>query len=277
VALRRAKIKLNGRRDIAGSLSVRALTIGVSLTLLAGPASAIDTVAPAETVTVESDSPIGLWKFNLPQSFDLHGVVGKAEWGPMADEFCQIEKMHTELTVHCLGLRVGGQDVSRGRLSIKGDHIRMVWGSMWTYLAINGTMRSAAQFAGTISASHLGISSDDPDKVTGTKLFLVASTPDSGGKSALLTRLLDQMTRGTVTEPTAMPTPNAVPNKPGAYIRLLKPDTLEALGGLQSITYLGDGGLSPPLSFYDVEFVNGHLICSLRQNSEGTLDQFDCG
>lgn len=277
MAISRAEAEFCGWQIITGTLGVRAITVIVCLNFLAVPALAAETVVPAETVTVESDSPVGLWKFTLPQSFNLNGVLGKSEWGPIADQFCQIEKMHGELMAHCLGLRIGGRDVSRGRATIKGDHIRIIWGSMWTHLMIDGTMRTAVQFDGTLSVSHFGISADDPDKVTGTKLSLVANAPDSGGKSALLTRLLYQMAKGSVTEPIATPTPNAAPSKHKPNIRLLKPDTLTALGDVLSLSYLGNGGLLPPLAFYDVEFVNGHLICSLHQTNDGKLDQFDCG
>lgn len=232
------------------------------------------TVAPPETVTVESDSPVGLWKITFPQSFGSL-LVGKTEWGPLTDEFCQIEKMRNELTVHCLGLRLGGQDVSRGRLSIQGSHIRMAWGSALFYAAINGTRQSATQFDGTLSVNHLGISSDDPERVTGTRLSVPADTPDKGGKSGLLTRLLDEMAKGAVTEPLAPAAPQV---GPGTNVRLLKPDTLQALGEIQSMIYLGRKNLATSSTeVYDVELTNGHLICELHQAADNAIDYFDCG
>jgi hypothetical protein len=235
-----------------------------------------ETVAPPETVTVESDSPVGLWKITVPRGF-RSPFVGKTEWGPLTDEFCQIEKMRNELTVHCLGLRLGGRDVSRGSLSIQGSHIRMAWGSTFFYMAINGTRQSAGQFEGTLSVNALGISSDAPEQVTGTRLSVPADTPDKGGKSGLLARLLDEMAKGVVTEPLA-PMPAAAQVGPGTYVRLLKPDTLQALGSVQSMIYLGRKNIAAgPTDVYDVEFANGHLICELHQAADNAIDYFDCG
>ncbi len=249
---------------------MRKRLIAFWLVLFAIPAMAADT----ETVTVENASIIGVWKINLPQSFSFH-LLGKTEWGPMVDQFCQMEEIRRELTVHCLGFRINRQDVSRGSLSIKGNRIRMAWGSMMLYFAMNGTLRSAGQFEGTVSVQALGISSDAPDKATGTRLSLSANAPDTGGKSGLLARVLQEMADGVF----------VVPSDANAdQIKILKPETLRPMGAIQSIIYLGETvfkNTAPPVpdshSVYDVEFENGHLICGLHRRADGGLDNFDCG
>ena len=90
---------------------------------------------PVETVEVEDSSPTGVWKFVMPQGFKS-SLVGKTEWGPTIDVFCEIEKIRTELMVHCPGLHGGGGDISRGTVSINGNRIRLVWGSMLNHISI---------------------------------------------------------------------------------------------------------------------------------------------
>lgn len=236
------------------------------LCLLTGSATA----QPVETVRVDDASPVGVWKFNMPQGFHA-SPLGKTRWGSMADQFCEIEKIRATMTVHCLGLRFGGEDISRGTASIRDSHLRLTWGSMLHYVAINGVLGPAGQFEGTFSLQNLGISSDAPENVTGEKLALSAGAPDKAGKSGLLAHTLDEMAKGALTAP---PDPSA------AAVKILKPETLQALGSVQSVIYIGEKNLSStmdPYSVYDVEFANGHLICELRQAADNRLDYFDCG
>jgi hypothetical protein len=76
--------------------------------LLTGSVSA----QPIEAVTVEDSSVAGVWKFTAPQGFSA-SLLGKTRWGPMTDEFCEIEKIRTAMTVHCPGLHFDGTDISR--------------------------------------------------------------------------------------------------------------------------------------------------------------------
>jgi hypothetical protein len=246
---------------------MRSLIAAVALAALPLPAVA-QNAAPVESVVVNGGTLAGVWKFTVPGSFK-GGLFGKTEWGPAVGEFCEIEEMRAALTVHCPGLHIGSEDVSRGTVSLNKGHIRMAWGSMRLYFAINGALSPNGEFTGVFSAQFLGISSDDPEKVTGERLSLSADKPDKGGKSDLLARLLDQMANGAVTEPRD-PDPKAV--------KILKPDTLHALGGLQSIIYIGDKAEpAGAVSVYDAELANGHLICELRQDADGKLDYLDCG
>jgi hypothetical protein len=239
------------------------------LLIFAVPALGDDITQPVESVTVNNDSLAGIWKFTMPLGFDF-SFFHKTKWGPQGDAFCQIEEIQKKLTVHCLGFRLGVKDVSHGSLSMKGRNLRMVWGSARFYAAINGTQQSATQFDGIFSVQALGVSDDAPDKVVGTKLALVPSAPDKGEKLHLVALILDGMAKGALT----------VPLDPKATgVRILNPDTLRQLGDVRSIIYVGEKGNANTAlgSVYDIEFANGHLICSLHQTADNKLDQFDCG
>jgi len=234
--------------------------------LLTGSVSA----QPIEAVTVEDSSVAGVWKFTAPQGFSA-SLLGKTRWGPMTDEFCEIEKIRTAMTVHCPGLHFDGADISRGTVRLNDNHLRLTWGSMLHHVAITGTIRPTGQFEGRYSLQNLGIASEAPDKVTGEKLTLSASTPDTASKSGFLARVLSEMAQGALT----------VPLDPRATtVKILKPDTLHSLGSVQSIIYVGEKNLSATADsfvIYDVEFANGHLICELRQATDDRLSYFDCG
>ncbi len=251
--------------------ALRAAALLTPVLALGGACPAVS-AQPIETVEVDGGL-VGVWKFRMSQSFAFH-PLGKSEWGPNADNFCQIEKVHDGLTVHCLGLRLNRQDVSRGTVSIHGDRIRMTWGSMLFYAVINGTFHASDQFDGTLSIQVLGIASDAPEKATGTKLTLSANAADKGEKSALLTRMLKEMGQGAVTVPVDADASN---------VKILRPDTLRPMGNILSVIYLGEKSFrfapvpTAPSSVYDVEFDNGHLICELRQGTDGGLNYFDCG
>ena len=237
--------------------------------IFTSPSSAADIAQPTESVTVSNDSLVGIWKIAMPQSFDF-AVFHKTKWGPQVDTYCQIEQSRKKLTIHCLGLRIGGKDVSHGTLSMKGRNVRMIWGSALFYAAINGTRRSAIQFDGTFSVQGMGVSDDAPGKVVGIRLALDSNAPDKGGKAHSVELLLDGMSKGPL---------NMAPDANAAGIRVLSPDTLRSLGDVQSIIYVGGTSsvFASPASVYDIEFANGHLICSWHEDANNKLDQFDCG
>jgi hypothetical protein len=133
-----------------------------------------------------------------------------------------------------------------------------------------GTLRSVSNFDGTFFVERLGISSDAPFRSVGEKLSLSTNAPDRGGKSALLARLLQQMTQGAPTE---------LVDARAQTMRFPKPDQLRPLRAMQATIYLGELILTGerPYSVYDVEFSNGNLICELRQRDDNTLDGFICG
>ncbi len=234
--------------------------------------------AQNETVTVQVGDPIGIWKFSNMQGFEF-SFFSKSKWyPPTGDAFCQIEKLGADLSVHCLGFHINGKDVSRGTMRVMGDSLRMVWGSSTSFVGIKGAFQSANQFDGIEFIQVLGISDDAPGEVTGTRLTLSADAPDTGGNSALLARVLDEMAEGPLTVPLD-PSGLVTTAKPGApYIKILKPETLRPLGSIRSTIYLGQKWLPVlPTSVYDVEFANGHLICELHQAADDRLDYFDCG
>jgi hypothetical protein len=249
--------------------SARKLIIAALLTALAIPAAAADTSLPTETVTVSSKSLAGVWKITVPEGFKL-AVVGKTEWGPAIDAFCRIEDIRAALTIHCPGLHFSSKFIDRGSVSVDKGAIRLVWGSAFKRLGMAGTLRSVSNFDGTFFVERLGISSDAPFRSVGEKLSLSTNAPDRGGKSALLARLLQQMTQGAPTE---------LVDARAQTMRFPKPDQLRPLGAMQATIYLGELILTGerPYSVYDVEFSNGNLICELRQRDDNTLDGFICG
>jgi hypothetical protein len=237
--------------------------------IFAVPSLAADIALPNEAVTVSDDSLVGIWKVTMPQGFDF-SFFHKTKWGPQVDAYCQIEQSGKKLTIHCLGFRIGSNDVSHGTLSMEGRTVRMTWGSTFFYAAINGTRRSATQFDGTFFVEGMGVSDDAPGKVAGIKLTLASNAPDKGGKLHSVELLLDKMSKGLL---------NVAPDANAAGVRVLSPDTLHSLGDVQSIIYVGETNsvFASPASVYDIEFSNGHLICSLHEDANNKLDQFDCG
>lgn len=243
-------------------------TIAAALLLLLPVGALAQDALPVETVAVENDSLAGVWKFAIPRSFALH-LFSKTEWGSRMDDFCRIEDMQGDLSVHCPGLSLGHEPISRGTVQRNGNGIRMEWKAGAMHFVIDGTLRSAVQFDGSVQVSTLLLSSKAPTRVTGTKLFLSENLPDAGGKSALLARLLNEMAAGT-------PVGNFDAK---TRLNFLTPQMLLPLGAIQTITYLGEKSFDRDgaISVYDVEFADTHLICELRQSDGGALDYFDCG
>jgi hypothetical protein len=88
-----------------------------------------------------------------------------------------------------------------GTVRLNDNHLRLTWGSMLHHVAITGTIRPTGQFEGRYSLQNLGIASEAPDKVTGERLTLSASTPDTASKSGFLARVLSEMAQGALTVP----------------------------------------------------------------------------
>jgi hypothetical protein len=223
---------------------------------------------PMESVSVEDGGLAGAWKLRIPAGFrGSFFLLGSTQWSPMVDVFCRIEKGPT-LSIHCPGLRLGGNLISRGAVTINGNRIRMVWGAGARF-GLEGTLRPAAQFEGKFFIENFLSRSNAPEIATGSKLTLAANVPDLGGKSALLGRLLGEMAQG------AVPTWSLDAN---ATVRIPTPEMLQPLGAVQAILYLGEKNLpeEAPYSAYDVEFSNGNLICELRERGDA-VNWFDCG
>jgi hypothetical protein len=248
---------------------LRKFFIAALLTALAVPAAAADTNLSTETVTVSSNSLAGVWKITMPEGFKL-AAIGKTEWGPAIDAFCRVEDINAAPKIHCPGLGMSGKLIDRGSVSINNGAIRLIWGTAFKRLGIAGTTRSASNFDGTFFVERLGISSDAPFKSVGEKLSLSINAPDKAGKSALLARLIQQLTQGAPTEPV---------DTLAHTMRFPTPDQLRPLGAMQATIYLGEKILTKerPYSVYDVEFSNGNLICELRQRDDNALDGFICG
>jgi len=144
----------------------------------------------------------------------------------MHDNYCRIEQIGAALTVNCFPLL--GID---GTISTESAHFHLAWGTMMARIVVDGTMQSAAQFAGHFTVKVSGISFDDPDISEGTKLTLSTATPDKGGKTSLLAHALAEMASGSSTEPF---------DEKSNFVQRLKPEMLRPLGGVQTIIYLGE-------------------------------------
>jgi hypothetical protein len=245
--------------------------------VLAAPCMAADPVAPSiETVVVDGSALVGVWKMNWPQSGSIL-LFHDANWGPLRDRFCRIEQARSDLKMYCIGM--GGDLFSVGTVTVDRARIHIAWGNMMARLSMDGTLQSATHFNGKFAIKLAGIEYGDPDLATGMKLTLSDSATDSGGNSAILMRLLDQMSKGPITEKIDPQSKNIWP---------AKPEELRPLGAAKSIIYLGEFtkliGLKPdgshqyedPFSVYDVEFANGERLCGLRQDAGGALQHFAC-
>jgi hypothetical protein len=246
---------------------MRKLVIVLSLVTWAVSAAPAQIGLPTESVIVSNDSLSGIWKIRMPEGWKA-GVLGKTEWGAPTDKYCRIEEFGGALTIHCPGLRLSATFIDRGIITIAGNGIRLVWGSRIRRAGLIGTVRSNSAIEGTFFIEYFGISSDDPAKLTATKLSLSESTPDKAGKAAFLGRLIEQLAQGTPPVDTG-----------AGLIRFPTPDQLRPLGPVQTMIYLGEFAPSTdrPYDVYDVEFSGGNLICELRQRADDTIDGFVCG
>jgi hypothetical protein len=247
---------------------MRKLLPAALLAALPITATAAEAIPPSETVVVNASALDGVWKITKPDYGSIK-LFHDAQWGAMHDSFCRMEHVHGDLAVHCFAWGI----LKDGRVSIEGKNIHFAWGTMMLRIVIDGDLQSATQFGGTFAVKFSGIEYDDPVASSGTKLTLSPNAPDGGGKSALLARLLGEMTKGA---------PTATFDTQAGNVRPLKAQTLQALGAVQSIIYLGTAPkpgnlkIADFFSVYDVEFAGGQRICGLHQRDDGTLDGFTC-
>lgn len=241
----------------------------ILLVLLPAGAVAQQGALPVERVSVEDDGLVGAWKFRIPAGFQSSFfLMGPTQWSPPAEVFCRVDKIATDLSIHCPGLRLNKNLISRGAVILDGEQMRMTWGS-GTRFGMEGALQPGAQFEGTFFLENFLNRSNAPGRYAGSKLTLSADAPDVGGHSALLRRLLGEMAGG------AVPTWSLAEK---AIVRIPTPDMLRPLGAVQAILYLGEKRIpdEAPYSAYDIEFSNGNLICELRER-DGAIDGFDCG
>ncbi|MGA7676610.1 MAG: hypothetical protein WCA78_16385 [Rhizomicrobium sp.] len=248
---------------------------GAMVIALTAPCMAEDSIATStETIVVSASALTGVWKMNWPESGFIALLHHDAYWGPLRDHFCRIEQARSDMKVRCIGMGDW-----TGTVTVEDGKIHIAWGTMLARLALDGIVQSATHFDGNFAIKLVGIEYDDPQIANGTKLTLSETLPDKAGKSALLGRVLDQMSKGPITEKVDAQSKN---------IWTAKPEELRPLGAVKSIIYLGeftklldvksDGSrqYEEPFSVYDVEFANGERLCGLRQDASGALQHFAC-
>ncbi len=165
----------------------------------------------------------------------------------------------------------------------------------WTF---RGNPQSKTEISGHLGMFCNGQLRENGVRMTITKMVLPDNTPDTGGQSAYLRRLLEEMANGQVTEtytklhyvpsdPAVVPIPPDVERQLFAF---LTPDDLRPLGKIVSVIYVAqyfpNMGWSrdrrdfvysdQPSRIYAVEFENGERLCSLHRRPDGVLDQFEC-
>ena len=244
--------------------------MAVALAMLPVAALAQSTPRQVETVEVDGNALIGVWKIDWP-NYGHVDLSFHATWGPMQGNFCRIEKVEDGLSANCFPNP--GRD---GSVTVEKSHFHMAWGSMMARIYVDGGMSSPLAFEGHMGAKLSGLAIENPTPSHGEKLDLSAITSDGGGKATLLAQLLAGLAKGDA---------SVLPNLP-----LFRPPgsaELRPLGAIESVIYLG---LSPnpvpptakepaELDFYrvyDVEFANGHRICGLHQRPDDVVDALRC-
>lgn len=237
------------------------------LVLCAAPAAA----QPLETVEVDANALVGIWKVAFP-SFGAITLPGGRKWGPLTAHYCRIEQGGDHFTANCFPA-----PIPDGTVSAEKGHFHMAWGNMLARLYLDGNMTSAETFDGHNGLKVTGLAVENPALSHGEKLRLSPTMPDDGGKTVLLSKLLENLAGGDASGI----------DKKSEWVRVPDGPNLKALGKVESILYLGASPkVLPPNSketpqpeffrVYDVEFQNGHRICGLHQTDDGAVDAFRC-
>lgn len=270
--------------------------------LLAAPSfGQRDTLDHSETVFVEGKSVLaGIW--HLPPFWRLAklSLSGATWFVPGWENYCRIESAEPEFTFDCLDL-----SMPKGRATLDeygSVHLSWVWcidsdGCKPTNWVFRGQLQSKTEISGHVGVIYDGRLYQQPESLTITKLALSDATPDRGGQSGFMKKLLEEMASGRVTEPyvrqklfssnrNVVPIPADWQSK---NLEFLTPDILRSLGKVLAVVYVGDftpvwGWInqhepmfsSERSNVYTVEFEHGERLCALHRRSDGVLDQFQC-
>jgi hypothetical protein len=235
-------------------------------------AMAADTALPTETVVVDGNALVGVWRVDYP-TWGRINLWGHASWGALQGNFCRVEQAKDGLRTNCFPNP--GDD---GTVSVDGTHFHMAWGSMMARLYMDGGMTTATAFDGHWGIKLSGLAIENPNLSHGEKLSLSAAAPDGGGSGILLTHLLDVARAGPLKEIIDVKSP---------FVQPPQTASLSPLGAIEAVIFLGilpkhlppDSKEAPQADFfhvYDVEFANGHRLCGLRQRDDGVVDAFRC-
>jgi hypothetical protein len=249
--------------------------------IIAGISPTLAADAPAtdlESVLVETNSLDGVWKINVPTYSGglsvLRGFRGSLR------KFRTILCRVNDRTVRCIGPALAQE----GSISVTGTHAHIAWGSAIARPVIDGNFASATAFSGQFAFKIAGFSHDAPDPATGTKISLSAIPASNDKEGRQLTRMLEELRKGLSSDMLDIQSKD---------VQLPPQQELHALGGVQSVAYLGESGefITPtnnkgptpdkykiPTDYrvYDVEFENGERLCGLRIREDSKIDGLKC-
>jgi hypothetical protein len=300
--------RLNALNVTEGSMKRAFHTAAAAVLSVVCSAMAVCEAAMAESATsgdlervmVEANNVLpGIWRFPPHERRALlwsNGAFFKM-MGP--EMYCRLGLAEPGFSFNCFETT---ERESRAALDAGGLVVlswKVVWGNTsgcrWTF---RGHLQSKTEIFGHLGVVCDGRLHENWAPMTITKPVLSDNIADTGGQSAFLRRLLEEMADGHVTEaytkphyvlssPAVVPLPVDVEKQLFAF---LTPDDLRPLGKIVSVVYVNqyfpiigwspDGG-SPvysdnPSSIYTVEFENGERLCSLHRRPDGVLDQFEC-
>src|ERR1043166_1972659 len=123
-----------------------------------------------------------LWNFLKPNL----GV----NYGPMRDAYCRVGGKRDDLHAYCLLPRTPLK-MGEGDMSLHGDAIHLFWGGFFGGMAVDAAQKTPGIFSGSLSVKVTGVPVfRAPKELTASRIVVSGSTPDAGGKSSVLAKLL---------------------------------------------------------------------------------------
>ena len=269
--------------------AMRRIAFALSFALALSPVAIF---AQSETVVVPGKTTLsGLWKISFPAGVTGY-MPGRGRLISAAVEsFCRLEQKGENVSATCLP----GWGPDSGDGALDGKELHLAWGIALARAVIDAEIESASvrTFNGAFALKFFGIRHDAPTPASARKLVLDPTTPDTAGKTKLLTQTLEELASGAIVTPHD---PDMVLNF-GPGITGYKRDTPEEirnLGRVEAALYLGEGSTVRPrlselhpahplppfpvftFSAYQVEFTNGERLCGIHQREDGVLDGLVC-
>jgi len=249
--------------------------------------SPLSAFAETETVTVTDESLIGPWRIGMPLwNFVQRNV--SIDYGPMRDAYCRVEGRRDDLHVHCLLPRTPLK-MGDGDMSLHGDAMHICWCDFIGGEHVDATQKTPGVFSGSLTVRVTGIPVfRAPSALTASRIVVSDSTPDAGGKSAVLAKLLAGIADGVPLSSLAQ-----LPAKFPANADPPTAEELRGLGPVRLVAYLGHttppedyAALGQPslpgddraflMQVYDVEFAKGERVCELRTREDGVVNGLVC-
>jgi hypothetical protein len=240
--------------------------------------------AQVETVTVTAESMSGIWKIGLPV-WGPYRQGTSVSWGPIHDFYCRFEGPAEHLRAYCPRLT----GLGAGDVTLNGNKIHIAWGTMMVRFAIDATEDTPGVFSGSYVAKIAGFVLHAPGQLNARKVLPEEYLPDAAGKAELLADILNHLSAGE----RAQALQKIVPLPKDA--KLDGEDGLRELGAVSRVGFLGRTPTSAEASqghpgiksgqqlpnddaadVYDVEFAKGDRVCTIRQRSDGLVDELDC-